>query len=117
MSERDWKLYVEDILEAINFIEDYIENYTFERFISDRKTIDAVVRNLEVIGEASKHIPEEIKDKYRSIDWFGIRGLRNRITHEYFGLSYKIIWKIITEELPILEKEFIKIKNERDFDF
>ena len=87
MSERDWRLYVEDILEAINFIEDYIENYTFERFISDRKTIDAVIRNLEIIGEASKHIPKGVKDKN------------------------------ITEELPILEKEFIKIKNERDFDF
>jgi len=113
MSERNWKLYVEDILEAINFIEDYIENYTFERFISDRKTIDAVVRNLEVIGEASKHIPEEIKGEYKSIDWFGIRGLRNRITHEYFGLSYRIIWKIITEEFPYLKKEFKKIETRK----
>lgn len=95
MFRRDWKLYIEDILESINLIEEYTKNYTFDDFVKDRKTIDAVLRNLEIIGEASKYIPSEIKNKNKDIDWIGIQGLRNRITHEYFGLSYQIIWVII----------------------
>lgn len=95
MFRRDWKLYIEDILESINLIEEYTKNYTFDDFVKDRKTIDAVLRNLEIISEASKYLPSEIKNKNIDIDWIGIQGLRNRITHEYFGLSYQIIWVII----------------------
>jgi len=79
MSRRDWKLFVEDILECVRKIEQYIQNTEFKDFESDSKTVDAVVRNLEVIGEASKNIPEEIKLRYQNVYWKGIIGLRNRI--------------------------------------
>jgi uncharacterized protein with HEPN domain len=107
MSKRNWKLFVEDILESIGLIESYISNMNFDDFQKDRRTIDAVVRNLEIIGEASRSIPEEIKNNHPEIDWKGITGLRNRIAHEYFGISVSIVWEIIKSDLPAL-KEKIK---------
>lgn len=109
MSKRDWKLFVEDILESIGLIEHYVNNMDLEDFNTDRKTIDAVVRNFEIIGEASKFIPEDIKKNYQNVDWKGIVGLRNRIAHEYFGISTVIIWHIIKEELPLLKSQMEQI--------
>jgi uncharacterized protein with HEPN domain len=103
MSKRFWKLFVEDVLESLTRIGNYTENMDFEDFRADRKTIDAVVRNFEIIGEASRSIPNEIKEKYENVDWKGIIGLRNRIAHEYFGISTTIIWHILKEELPPLK--------------
>ncbi|PIZ16743.1 hypothetical protein COY52_06150 [Candidatus Desantisbacteria bacterium CG_4_10_14_0_8_um_filter_48_22] len=109
MSKREWKLFIEDILESIALIEKYIRKMDFNKFSKDRKTIDAVVRNLEIIGEASKYIPGNIKQKYKEIDWAGVVGLRNRIAHEYFGISAEIVWNIITKELTILKEQLKKI--------
>jgi len=86
MSKRDWKLFVEDILESIELIESYITDMNFEEFKNDRKTIDAVIRNLEIMGEAAKNISENIKKEFQNIDWKGLIGLRNGITHRYFGI-------------------------------
>lgn len=86
MSKRDWKLFVEDILESLDLIEEYVEDMEFENFKEERKTVDAVVRNLEIIGEAAKYIPDTVKEKFAEVDWKGVVGLRNRIAHEYFGL-------------------------------
>lgn len=105
MSKREWKLFMEDIIESIGLIRSYVENMYFDDFKRDRKTIDAVVRNFEIIGEASKFIPEDIRMKYENVDWKGIVGLRNRIAHEYFDISLSIVWHIVTEELPILEEQ------------
>ena len=107
MSKRVWKLFIGDIFDSIKLIENYVKDMDFEDFSYDRKTIDAVVRNFEIIGEASRNIPHEIRNKYPDIDWNGMIGLRNRIAHEYFGLDTSIIWFIIKQELPIL-KEKIK---------
>ena len=109
MSERNWKLFVEDILESVELIESYIANMEFEDFKNDRKTIDAVVRNFEVIGEASRNVPDNVRNKYQNVDWKGIIGLRNRIAHEYFGLSVTIIWSIVTQEIPRLKKQMKQI--------
>ncbi len=111
MSKREWRLYIEDILESIDLIENYIESMKLTDFKQDRKTIDAVVRNLEIIGEATKYIPGEIKIKYPDIDWKGILGLRNRIVHQYFGLSLNIVWHIIKNELPLLKEQMKQIKE------
>ena len=81
MSKREWKLFLEDILESMNLIEEYVKGMSFDDFKEDRKTIDAVVRNFEIIGEAAKNIPENIRNNYKNIDWIGIIGLRNRISH------------------------------------
>lgn len=77
MSKRNWRLFLEDILESIELIKEYTKEMNLDSFRNDRKTIDAVVRNLEIIGEAARNIPDEIKDRYQEIDWRGMIGLRN----------------------------------------
>ena len=109
MSKREWKLFIEDILESIRLIKNYVENMGFDDFKNDRKTIDAVVRNFEIIGEASRFIPDEIKERYENADWKGIVGLRNRIAHEYFDISLSIVWHIVMKELPTLEDQMKEI--------
>jgi len=99
MSKKKYKFYLEDIEEAINKIVEYTKGYDKERFLSDKKTIDAVLRNLSIIGEAANHIPKEIQNKHPKIDWPAVIGLRNRIIHDYFGIDHDIIWYIIKEEL------------------
>ena len=113
MSKREWKLFIEDILESIRLIKNYVENMGFDDFKNDRKTIDAVVRNFEIIGEASRFIPDEIKEKYENADWKGIVGLRNRIAHEYFDISLSIVWHIVMKELPTLEDQMKEILEQR----
>jgi uncharacterized protein with HEPN domain len=102
MSKREIDLLVNDMLQSSLKIKNYIGTYTFDEFIDDDKTIDAVVRNFTIIGEASTRIDEDIKIAYPLIDWIDIRGLRNRIIHEYFGVDYKLIWTIYETELDFL---------------
>lgn len=109
MSKREWNLFIEDILESIELIESYVVNMDIEYFKKDRKTIDAMVRNFEIIGEASRNIPDEIKTKYRNVDWKGMIGLRNRIAHGYFGINLTIIWEILKRELPLLKERMKQI--------
>ena len=78
------------------------EGFTFEGFIKDSKTIDAVIRNFEIIGEAANRLPEDFKDKHNEVDWHRIRGFRNRIVHHYFGIDYSIVWEIKESYLPSL---------------
>ena len=104
MSKRNAKLLVEDILESCNKIMDYTKDISFEEFVADNKTIDAVVRNFEIIGEAANRLPEEFKDSHQDIDWFRIKGFRNRIVHDYFGIDYSIVWQVKETYLPQLIK-------------
>ena len=106
---RDYKAYLEDIVQAAQKINRYISGLSLQTFSSDEKTIDAVVRNLEVIGEAVRNIPVDIRERYPEIEWRRIAGLRNILIHEYFAISMKIIWDIARNKLPILEKEIKKI--------
>jgi uncharacterized protein with HEPN domain len=101
---RDIRLYLDDMLEAIRTIRDYTGGMTFETFAADRKTVDAVVRNLEIIGEAARNLPEEIKDKGEDIEWRKMVGLRNLLIHEYFGISKPVVWDIVKSKLDLLEK-------------
>lgn len=114
MSKRYWKFLVEDILGSINKIEEYIGSKDFDKFKESNLLIDGVVRNLEIIGEAAKNIPEKIKKKYNDIKWNRIVGLRNRIVHEYFGVDLKIIWVIVKQEIPILKKQIKTILKEEN---
>ena len=102
MSKRDPSLLVEDIIDSANKILDYTANFSFDEFTKDGKTIDAVIRNFEIIGEAANRLPEEFKDKHTNIDWHRIRGFRNRIVHDYFGIDYSIVWEIKESFLPAL---------------
>jgi len=93
-------MYFDDIVLSIEKIEEYVKDMTIRDFVKDSKTVDAVVRNFEVIGEASKNISQEIKEKYPDIPWAEMYLMRNKVTHEYFGLDYKIIWNVIKNHLP-----------------
>ena len=93
-------MYLDDILVSINRISEYIEGLTFDEFKKDYKTVDAVIRNFEIIGEASKNMPSLIKEQYNTVPWAEMYLLRNKISHEYFGIDYEIIWDIATNYLP-----------------
>ena len=108
MSERDWRLFINDILECIERIEKYVSGLSYDDFIKDDKTKDAVVRNLEIIGEAANRIPMDIRERYKDIPWAQIVGLRHRLIHGYFVIDYDIVWNIISKEIPDLK---IKIKE------
>ena len=112
MNERSYLMFLEDIIESIEKIEAYIGDITYDVFIEDGKTVDAVVRNLEIIGEASKKLPNELKDKISDVPWHRMTGLRNIIAHEYFGVDLKIIWKIVKENLPEVQLPLKKLHKE-----
>ncbi len=107
--ERNWRMRVEDILVCIGKIKTYTHNMTYEQFSADDKTVDAVIRNFEIIGEAASHIPLEIQDQYPHLSWLEMRGMRNIIAHEYFGVSLSIIWHTAENDLPKLEKELLNL--------
>ncbi|MGC2063897.1 MAG: DUF86 domain-containing protein [Thermodesulfovibrionales bacterium] len=100
---RDFRLYLDDILSAISRVREYVHGLDRERFISDSKTVDAVIRNLEIIGEASRKLPDDIKAASAEVEWSKIIAMRNILTHEYFGVNNLLLWDIITNKLGTLE--------------
>lgn len=102
MSKREIQLLLEDIMEAAKKILSYAGGMSFDDFTNDNKTIDAVVRNFEIIGEAANRVPEDFKSDHPEIEWRRMTGLRNRIIHEYFGINYATVWKIKEENIPEL---------------
>ena len=106
---RDYRLYLDDILEAIDRIHEYVQGIDAGVFSSDKKTQDAVIRNLEVIGEAASNLPDNIKIEAEEIEWRKIIGLRNILAHEYFGVSIPIVWDIIQNKLNSLKKTCVKL--------
>jgi len=100
MIRRNWSIFFEDILSSINKVERYITDLDFDEFAENEVLIDAVVRNLEIIGEASKNIPEEVQERYPKIPWKRMIGLRNIVIHKYFEVDLSIVWEIITKNLP-----------------
>ena len=109
MPERSDRLYLADILDAVSAIEDFVRGMDHEAFAGDRKTRSAVIRELEVIGEAAGRISNELKALHPDIDWRTIKDLRNILSHEYFGIDNEIIWEIVTEKLGHLKKRVIEI--------
>ena len=105
-------MYLEDIVLSMSRIAEYIEGISFEKFKTDYKTVDAVIRNFEIIGEASNKLPETIKRKYPDVPWSEMYLLRNKVSHEYFGIDYDIIWDVIKNELPNNLKQISQILNE-----
>jgi len=108
MSEKSPKVHLEDILTSVSRIEEYTNDLSFENFNKDQKTIDAVIRNLEIVGEAARNIPEEFSERHGNLPWRETMNMRNKVIHEDFGVDIGILWQTIKEDLSNLK---IQIKN------
>ncbi len=102
MPGRDWRFRVEDIISAIEKICAFTKDADFDAFVANQMAVDAVIRNLEIIGEAARHIPAEIEAKHPEIGWPEMRAIRNILIHEYFGVDVAIIWHTVQTDLPPL---------------
>ncbi len=105
MPERDWKLFLKDIQTHAKKISIYTEKLSMREFFEDSKTYDAVMRNIQIIGEAIKHLPASVRKEYKNVDWKKAAGLRDIVVHEYFGINNDIIWDVVQNKIPELEKE------------
>ncbi|MDK2371813.1 MAG: DUF86 domain-containing protein [Candidatus Korarchaeota archaeon] len=110
--KRSYRDYILDILTSIDEIEEFTEGMDFEEFIGDRKTINAVIRSLEVMGEAAKKIPRKIREKYPDIPWKYLVGMRDKLIHEYHGVDLGIVWEVVKTEIPPLRPRFERILRE-----
>lgn len=102
MPPREWKLRIEDILEAIDEIAQFTKSMTFETFCTDTKTIKASLYNIAVVGEAARHVPPKVVAKHPNIPWREMADIRNVVIHEYFGVDLDLLWETICHELPRL---------------
>ena len=102
MPPRGWTLRVRDILDSIEAIRQYVAGMDFQAFCADRKTVDAVARNLAIIGEAAGNVPAEIRDRQEEIPWQVLCDFRNVVVHRYFGIDRKIVWDTLQNDLPVL---------------
>lgn len=108
-SERTHVDYLDDMLAAMAKVASFITGMTFEEFAKDDKTAFAVVRGLEIVGEAAKQIPAAVRDTYPAVPWRAMAGMRDKLTHNYFGVNLIVVWKTATEDLPALEPEIRRI--------
>ena len=102
---RSYKAYLQDMRDCMIKILDYVSGYDYDQFSKDGKTIDAVVRNIEIIGEAAKHLSEEIKIKNPEIPWKAITGMRDKLVHDYFGVDTLFVWNTVRQDIPFLKDQ------------
>ena len=111
MSSRPVDVLLDDILDAVSRIHTYTEGFSKEQFLADGKTQDAVIRNLEIIGEAASRLPESFRNSHTDADWRAIIGLRHRVVHGYFGVDLEIIWQVLESDLNSLAASVQAIRN------
>jgi uncharacterized protein with HEPN domain len=109
MYERGVVLYLTDVFESGNAILEFVKGLSFEEFAMDRKTRSAVIREFEIIGEAVGKLPDDLKQAYPDVEWQDIKDFRNLLIHEYFGVDWEIVWKIVQEDLPGLISNVVKM--------
>ncbi len=109
---RDWGDYLDDILESISEVKTFTRGHTYTSFIKDRRTVNAVIRSLEVMGEAAKRIPDEVRANHPEIPWKRMAGMRDKLIHEYAGIDLEMVWDVSQEELPPLKPLLEKLKGE-----
>ncbi|HMG73468.1 MAG TPA: DUF86 domain-containing protein [Pyrinomonadaceae bacterium] len=113
MSERTDSDFARDIEEAIKRISAYSAGLTYETFLLDTKTQDAIVRNLEIIGEAAKKISDQVRAQHATIPWKSMAGVRDRLIHDYFGVSFDVVWEIISNDLPQVVDPLKRLLDEK----
>jgi uncharacterized protein with HEPN domain len=111
MSRRTIPLLIEDIWESVEKIQRYASGMNHDAFVEDEKSVDSVVRNLEIIGEAANRLPQNIKSQYAEIEWPKIIGLRHRIVHDYFNIDVEIVWQIVQEDLPVFKSKLSLVRE------
>ena len=109
---REWKFFIQDIYDAMQYIKEFVCTMKRKEFLADEKTRSAVAFKIENIGEASKNIPREIKTKYKDLPWTEMARMRDKITHFYFGIDYKVVWLVVKKELPVIEPAVANILSD-----
>jgi uncharacterized protein with HEPN domain len=108
----EFRDYLQDILNEITSVEEFVAGLDYKGFAPDKKTANAVIRSLEVIGEASKNIPKSVKQRHKDIPWKEMSGMRDKLIHGYFGVDLEVVWVVATEELPLLKKRIKQVIEE-----
>ena len=111
---RNYRLYLKDIFEAMSAAQVFVEGIDFEAFAGDDKTASAIVRKLEIIGEAAKNVPETIRQKYPQVPWRDMAGMRDRIIHAYFAVDYVVVWDTLKVDIPHLQPIIAQILEETE---
>jgi uncharacterized protein with HEPN domain len=114
MTQRDIRDYLQDILNSIDLAQSFVLNMTFDEFQADPKTSFAVIRALEIIGEATKNIPIPIREQYPKIPWKGFTGMRDKLIHAYFGVNLEVVWDTIQQDLPQLRPVIDQILHDNN---
>lgn len=109
---RNWRLYLDDIQQSCAKVQRFTATMTRAQFIDDERTYDAVVRNLEIIGEAAKHVPDEARLRMPDVEWRKVAGLRDMIAHAYFGIDADILWDVVRNKVPVLQQAVKKYQDD-----
>ena len=110
--KKDSEVFIEHILESIELIENYTANKTFSDFIESVQLQDSIIRRIEIIGEAVKNLPGEVKSNYPDVPWKNIAGMRDVLIHKYFGIDLELTWQVVQKDIPDLKRENLKIKQD-----